>query len=583
MSMIVPATARRAGSALRLFSAALAGAVCAGCAAAPGDPASLQATAALDATSAAVSSAAPSGSVVRARPEIYAPFTLTADLTALTPDERRMLALFMDAAVIMDGLFWQQAYGDRDRLLANLGDPVLRRFAEINYGPWDRLDDNKPFVPGVGPKPQGAAFYPPDMSREEFERAELPDKTRLYTFITRDPAGALAVVPYRVRFAAELRRAAALVKEAAALSPEPGLRRYLELRAGALVSDDYRASDMAWLDMKDNRIDLVIGPIETYEDRLFGYKAAYEAYVLVKDMDWSRRLARYAAMLPQLQRGLPVPDAYKAEAAGADSDLHAYDVVYYAGDCNSGSKTIAINLPNDEQVQLAKGTRRLQLKNAMRAKFEKILVPIADELIAPEQRRHVTFDAFFADTMFHEVAHGLGVKNTINGRGTVREALRDHAGALEEGKADVLGLYMITKLHERGELKGALEDYYVTFLAGIFRSVRFGAASAHGQANMVRFNYFAEHGAFARDLATGRYRVDMAKMRQAVDGLSGLILRLQGDGDYAGVAELAKQRGVIGPQLRADLDRLAARSIPVDVVFEQGKAVLGLGTAASAR
>jgi hypothetical protein len=579
MSMTVPATARRVTSALRLLSAALAGAVCAGCAAAPGDPAPMPATATVD----AAPSVAASGSVVRARPEIYAPFTLTADLTALTPDERRMLALFMDAAVIMDGLFWQQAYGDRDRLLANLGDPVLRRFAEINYGPWDRLDDNKPFVPGVGPKPQGAAFYPPDMSREEFERAELPDKTRLYTFITRDPGGALAVVPYRVRFATELRRAAALVKEAAALSPDPGLRRYLELRADALVSDDYRASDMAWLDMKGNRIDLVIGPIETYEDRLFGYKAAYEAYVLVKDMDWSRRLARYAAMLPGLQRGLPVPDAYKAEAAGADSDLNAYDVVYYAGDCNSGSKTIAINLPNDEQVQLAKGTRRLQLKNAMRAKFEKILVPIADELIVPDQRRHVTFDAFFADTMFHEVAHGLGIKNTINGRGTVREALKDHAGALEEGKADVLGLYMITKLHERGELKGALEDYYVTFLAGIFRSVRFGAASAHGQANMVRFNYFAEHGAFARDAATDRYRVDMAKMRQAVDGLSGLILRLQGDGDYAGVAELAKQRGVIGPQLRADLDRLAARSIPVDVVFEQGKAVLGLGTAASAR
>jgi hypothetical protein len=337
---------------------------------------------------------------------------------------------------------------------------------------------------------------------------------------------------------------------------------------------------MAWLDMKNNRIDLVIGPIETYEDRLFGYKAAYEAYVLVKDMEWSGRLARYAAMLPDLQRGLPVPAAYKAEEAGSDSDLNAYDVVYYAGDCNAGSKTIAINLPNDEEVQLAKGTRRLQLKNAMRAKYEKILVPIADELIAADQRRHVTFDAFFADTMFHEVAHGLGIKNTINARGTVREALKDLAGALEEGKADVLGLYMITRLHERGELTGSLEDYYVTFLAGIFRSVRFGAASAHGQANMVRFNYFAGNGAFNRDAATGRYRVDMTKMRAAVDGLSALILRLQGDGDYTGVGRLNAEQGSIGTTLRADLDRLAARDIPVDVVFEQGKAVLGLDTAA---
>jgi len=516
-----------------------------------------------------------------ARPEIYAPFRLTADLSGLSENERRMLGLFIDASMIMDDLFWRQAYGDRDRLLNGIGDPRTRQFAEINYGPWDRLEDNRPFAPGVGAKPEGAAFYPPDMSREEFERAQLPGKDSLYTFITRDARGALALLPYGFRFAAELRRAASLLNQAAAFATDAGLHNYLELRADALTSDDYRASDMAWLDMKNNRIDLVIGPIETYEDRLFGYKAAYEAYVLVKDMAWSKRLARYAAMLPDLQRGLPVPDAYKAEATGSDSDLNAYDVIYYGGHCNAGSKTIAINLPNDEQVQLAKGTRRLQLKNAIRAKFEKIMVPIAAELIAEDQQRHINFDAFFADVMFHEVAHGLGIKNTINGKGTVREALKDHAGAIEEGKADVLGLYMITKLHERGELTGSLEDYYVTFLAGMFRSVRWGAASAHGEANMVRFNYFAEHGAFTRDAASGRYRVDMPRMRQAVDGLSGLILRLQGDGDYAAVTRLNEKQGLIGPQLRADLDRLAAREIPVDVVFEQGKSVLGLESAAA--
>jgi len=319
----------------------------------------------------------------------------------------------------------------------------------------------------------------------------------------------------------------------------------------------------------------VIGPIETYEDQLFGYKAAYEAYVLVKDMEWSRRLARYAAMLPELQQGLPVAAAYKAEKPGTDSDLNAYDVVYYAGDCNAGSKTIAINLPNDEQVQLEKGTRRLQLKNAMRAKFDKIMVPIADELIVPEQRKHVTFDAFFADTMFHEVAHGLGIKNTIDGKGTVRDALKELGSGLEEGKADILGLYMITRLHEQGEVSGSLEDYYVTFLTGIFRSVRFGAASAHGRANMLRFNFFADRGAFTRD-AGGRYRVDMAKTRQAMDELSALILKLQGDGDYAGVDKLAKELGVIRPDLATDLARLAARNIPVDVTFNQGKALLGL-------
>src|SRR5690606_37704020 len=239
---------------------------------------------------------------------------------------------------------------------------------------------------------------------------------------------------------------------------------------------------------------------------------------------------------------------------GSDADLNAYDVLYYAGHSNAGSKTIAINLPNDEEVQLAKGTRRLQLKNAMRAKFDKIMVPIANELIAEDQRGHVTFDAFFANTMFHEVAHGLGIKNTLDGKQTVREALLDHAGSMEEGKADILGLYMVGELQKKGELDGEMMDYYTTFLAGIFRSVRFGASSAHGQANMVRFNYFKEAGAFTRDPASGAYRVNFEKMQQAIADLSRLILTLQGDGDYAGVGKLLQEKGSIDAELQADLD-----------------------------
>ena len=532
--------------------------------------------AALTVTAAAQAAAPAATALVPVRPEIYAPVTLKADLSPLTAKERTMIVEFISAAGIMDDLFWLQAYpGNRRALLDGLKDPATRRFAELNYGPWDRLAGNGPFVAGVGPKPPGAGFYPLDMSKEEFERANLPGGKSEYTVITRNAKGALEVVPYSKHYGAQLDRAASLLERSAGLAEDPGLRKYLELRAKALRTDDYRASDMAWLDMKDNRLDLVIGPIETYEDNLFGYKAAFEAYVLIKDLEWSKRLAKYAAMLPALQRGLPVPAPYKAEMPGTDSDLNAYDVVYYAGDCNAGAKTIAINLPNDEQVQLAKGTRRLQLKNAMRAKFDAILVPIAGELIAPEQRGHITFDAFFADTMFHEVAHGLGIKNTINGRGTVRDALKELGSGIEEGKADVLGLYMITRLQEQGELDGSLEDYYTTFLAGIFRSVRFGAASAHGEANMVRFNFFADRGAFTRD-ANGHYRVDMAKMRKAVDELSAVLLKLQGDGDYAGVEQLVKELGVIRPQLQADLDRLSKRSIPVDVTFNQGVAVLGL-------
>ena len=523
---------------------------------------------------------------VTSRPDIqrklgqYTTVRLTSHLAKLTENERRMIPLLIDAARWMDSIYWLEAYGNRDSLLQSLGDANVRRYAEINYGPWDRLDNNAPFVEGVGPKPKGAGFYPADLSKEELEAAASKSAAgkalrSQYTIVQRDSGGALTAVPYHQMFARYLTPAVAKVREAAALAEDPGLRRYLELRARALETDEYQPSDLAWLDMKENTIDLVIGPIETYEDQLLGTKTAHEAFVLIKDKEWSGRLARYAAMLPSLQSELPVPAAYKRERPGSDSDLNAYDAVYYAGDANAGSKTIAINLPNDEEVQLRKGTRRLQLKNAMRAKFEKILVPIAGELIANDQRQHINFDAFFSNIMFHEVAHGLGIKNLVGKKGTVREALKEQAGALEEGKADILGLYMITKLHQRGELKDTnLDDNYVTFLAGIIRSIRFGASSAHGRANAAQFSFFQEHGAFARDSATGRYRVDFPKMRTAVDSLAGLILRFQGDGDYAGVSRFMAERGKIPPMLQQNLTRLASRGIPVDIVFEQGAEVM---------
>ena len=511
----------------------------------------------------------------------YTPVRLTTDLP-LSDRDRRMIPLLIDAAREMDALFKLQAYGNLDSLLASIADPRVRRYAEINYGPWDRLSGNAPFVPGTGPKRDGANLYPADMTKEEFDAqvaaggARADSLKSLYTLVRRGPGGRLVAVPYSQAFRPHLQRAADRLRQAAALAQDPGLRRYLELRADALLTDDYQPSDLAWLDMKNNPLDVVIGPIETYEDQLFGYKASFEAYVLVKDPEWSQRLSRYAALLPALQRGLPVPEQYRRETPGTDSELNAYDVVYYAGEANAGSKTIAINLPNDEQVQLQKGTRRLQLRNAMRAKFDRILVPIANMLIAPDQRRHITFDAFFGNTMFHEVAHGLGIKNTINGRGTVREALREQASALEEGKADVLGLQMQVQLQGMGELQGDVMDSYVTFLASIFRSVRFGASSAHGRANIARFNYFKERGAFSRDAASGTYRVDPARMRQAMDALSEQILRYQGDGDYAGVQAFMERYGSIDAELQGDLDRLAGAGIPVDVVFEQGVDVLGL-------
>ncbi len=547
------------------LSAALAGALllaaCTGGADAPADDAS-----------------SPDEPSMQALVDQYATVRLDADVSHLSEEEREVVRLLIQAVRPMDDVFWVQAWGDRDSAMALAdGDAATRRYLEINYGPWDRLRGDQPFVEGVGPKPAGANFYPTDMTASELEEAaaDRPELESLYTLVRRDDEGGLEAVPYHEAFAEAHAASAALLREAAGTTSDEALARYLSLRADALEDDEYQASDMAWLDMKENSLDLVVGPIETYEDQLFGYKAAHEGYVLLKDMEWSERLSRFASLLPSLQEGLPVPAEYKAETPGTDSDLNAYDVVYYAGDANAGSKTIAINLPNDEEVQLAKGTRRLQLKNAMRAKFDEIMVPIAGALIAEDQRQHVTFDAFFGNTMFHEVAHGLGIKNTLDGEGTVREALREHASPMEEGKADVVGLYMVERLFEDGELtEGSIEDHYVTFLAGIFRSVRFGASSAHGRANMVRFNYFQEQGAFSRDPETGTYRVDFEAMDQAVDSLSALILTLQGDGDYEGVGTLMEQRGVVPAELQADLDRLDGMGIPRDIVFEQGESVL---------
>ncbi len=512
----------------------------------------------------------------------YSPVRLTADMSGLTARERRMLPKLIAAAQAMDTTYWRQYYPARDSLLGAVSDSSVRQFVVINAGPWDRLNDDQPFVSGVGPQPPGAEFYPHDMTKEEFEKALSGTKgdstlRGTYTVVRRDSAGTLMTKPYHEVYADQVKLAAAQLRAASRDAEDPGLRHYLELRARALETDDYYASDLAWLDMKHNTLDIVIGPIETYADRLFGYKAAAEAYVLIKDRAWSARLVRYAALLPGLQRGLPVEQRYRSERPGTDSDLNAYDAVYYAGDANAGGKTIAINLPNDERVQLRKGTRRLQLKNVMRAKFDRILVPLAKELVAADQQNHITFDAFFDNVMFHEVAHGLGIKHTINGKGTVRQALKEQASALEEGKADILGLYMVTRLLDSGELKGAtLDDHYVTFLASILRSVRFGAGDAHGRANAMQMAFFEEHGAFSRDSASGSYSVDVAKMRVAVDSLAATILRFQGDGDHDGVKGFMDPRIKLSPTLAADLARLETKQIPIDLTFEQGVGTLGL-------
>ncbi len=509
------------------------------------------------------------------RLEAYAPFELTANVNQLSATDKQIVPLLIDAAKIMDTLFWLQASGRPDSIIALGTTEEAKRFISINYGPWDRLNNDTPFISGVASKPPTANFYPHDLTKEALEKSDVKDKEGQYSLIRRDAAGKLYSIPYHIAFKPYLERAAALLNKAAGITTEASFKKYLTLRAKALLDDNYTASDIAWMDMKDNSLDVIIGPIENYEDKLLGKRTSYESYVLVKDKEWSKRLEKYVTMLPALQKGLPVEQKYKAEVPGSSSQLGAYDIVYYAGDCNAGSKTIAVNLPNDEELQKTKGTRRSQLKNAMRAKFDKILLPIAEEFIDESQVKQVNFDAFFANVMFHEVAHGLGIKNTVDGKGTVRNALQEQSSWLEEAKADILGLYMVSKLVEQKELQGPIENYYTTFMAGILRSVRFGAASAHGKANMLAFNYFQEKGAFEKT-SEGRYKVNFQKFKEAMDGLSNLVLTMQGNGDKAAVVKLQQTHGIVKDDLKADLNKLQEKGVPVDIVFKQGKEVLGL-------
>ena len=515
---------------------------------------------------------------IQKRVDQYAEFTLTTDLSKLTENEKLMLPYLFECADIMEELFWLDAIGEKSEFLSKIDDPALKAYAEINYGPWDRMRNDEPFIEGFGAKPVGANYYPANITKEEFEAWDATDATKKswYNLIRRNENGSLKEIPYHIAYAQRIKKASDLLKEAAKFADEEGLKNYLTLRAEALLTDDYLASDLAWMDMKNNTIDFVVGPIESYEDMFMGNRTAHSGQILIKDWEWSKKVERFNALLPELQKRLPVADAYKQEQPAASSDNNVYDVIYYAGDCNAASKNIAINLPNDPRVHDQKGSRKLQLRNAMQAKFEKILVPISDLLIAEEQRKNIKFEAFFENVMFHEVGHGLGVKSTINGKGFVKDNLKDYYSSVEEGKADILGLFFVQQLVEMGEYKNKdLMDNYVTFMAGLFRSIRFGASSAHGKANMVRFNYFKEQGAFTKDAATGTYSVDFEKMTAAMNSLADKIITIQGNGDYEAAKQLT-ETGIIKEELQADLNRIEDAGIPIDIVFNQGLEALGL-------
>ena len=500
--------------------------------------------------------------------ESYAVVEVTSPLyDALSDNDKKIVAIFREAADIMDGLFWKQTFGDKTRIEA-LPEGYAKDYAMINYGAWDHLDNNSPFLEGYGQKPLGCQYYPQDMTAEEFAAFDDPDKLSLYTVIRRDENGALKTVWYRDEYKEEIEKVCTLLEQAIELTENEGMKKYLVERVKAFRTDDYLASDMAWMDMKDCNMDLVIGPIENYDDHLHEAKAAYECFILLKDEKRSANLAKYVGLLPALQQMLPCAPEYKTFVPGTSSDLNVYDAIYYAGDCNAGSKTIAINLPNDERVHAAKGARRLQLYNSMMAKFDKIMMPIAEVLVAPEQLQHLSADAFFWNVTFHEVAHGLGVKQTVNGKGTVDAAMGSEKTTWEEAKADILGLFMVSRLIDMGEITDITKEQSVaTFIAGIVRSVRFGFASSHGKANMMCYNFMEDYGAFTRN-AEGKYVIDFEKAAAAIDAWAALILETQATGNFEFAQKYSAENASIRESLAADIEKVNGAGIPRDIRFE---------------
>jgi hypothetical protein len=502
----------------------------------------------------------------------YEKVLLTADLSGLSASEKEILPLLIAAAEKIDKIFWLQTFGDsRESLLDAISEESAREYALINYGPWSRLAGHTAFYPEFLDKPLGAQFYPEDMSREEFDNWDDPLKNSPYCMIRRGADGQLKALPYSLAFSRELKEISDLLAKAANLAEYDGLASFLNALSDDILSDDYTKSEYAWMRMKGNNLDLVMRPLDTGEDRKFGYKASYSTYILVRDHAWSARLARYAGLTGAMRERLPVPEAYRHGDAGSSSEINVYDALYYAGHCNAGPKIIALYLPRDQEIQRQTGIRSMQLKNVMEAKYEYILAPIGRMMIHPTQRELVHPDAFFLLTAFHEIAASLGMTNTIDGQGSVRDALREHHNTIDATATDLMALFMIAQLAEMGEItEEAFRQAYVTSFASVMRSSRFGAAGAHGIAGMIRFNFFEREDVFQRCPETLTYEVNVENMKAAVEKALEKLIMIQGDGNYEAAARLISRDGSMPGYFREDIDRINAADIPVDVYFKQG-------------
>ena len=507
----------------------------------------------------------------------FAPTEIKVDLSKFSPGDRKVLAKLVEASQIIDGIFLRQAWAGNPSMLLQLatdqspeGRARLHYFL-INKGPWSRLDHNQPFVLGAPAKPEGAGFYPLDASKDEIDKwiQSLPEKDEteakgFFTVVRRKADRSFTIVPYNIEYEGELTRAAALLREAAAAATEPTLKRFLNTRAAAFASNDYYESDVAWMELK-GAIEPTIGPYEVYEDEWFNYKAGFESFINVRDQEESAKLQKFAGQLQDIEDHLPIDPKYRNPKLGALAPIVVVNEIYCAGDANHGVQTAAYTLPNDERVNREKGSKRVMLRNVQEAKFSKTLVPIAQVVLSPEDQKVISFDAFFSHTVVHELMHGLGPHDINHGttKTTVREALKETYSALEEAKADISCLFAMQHMIDKGVQPTSLErPLYTTYLASIFRSIRFGTNEAHGRGTALQFNYLFDHGAFIGN-QDGTFAVNMEKIKAGVEGLTREIMTIQAEGNYAKAKELTAQLGIVRPLVQQALDKLS--NVPVDI------------------
>ena len=518
----------------------------------------------------------------------FAPTEITADLSKLSAPDRQVLAKLVEASKLLDAIYLRQLWVGNEAMLLDLardrtpvGQARLHYFL-INKGPWSRLDHNEAFVPGAPVKPAGGNFYPVDATKPELEQwvQSLPDAERrqatgFFSVIRRGANGGFAVVPYNVEYQPELTRAAALLKEAAAIATEPTLKAFLSKRADAFLTNDYYESDVAWMELK-GAVEPTIGPYEVYEDELFNYKAAFESFIAVLDEGESAKLQRFAGELQGIEDHLPIDPKYRNPKLAALAPIVVVNEIYASADGNRGVQTAAFNLPNDERVTREKGAKRVMLKNVQDAKFAKTLIPISKVVLSPADQANVAFDAFFTHILVHELMHGLGPHTiTVAGRQTtVRQELKDASSALEEAKADISGLFAIQFMIDKGVLPASLEKtLYTTYLASAFRSIRFGLSEAHGSGIAIQLNYLLDAGGFVA-LPNGTFAVNLPKVKAGVVALTREIMTLQAEGSYAKATALKERLGVIRPEVKAALDRLSDVPIDIEPVFTSAQALL---------